>query len=527
LTYDTGPPFGDWWEWTTADYHSPDHSMRVDDDHFYINDALISPAIDIPEGFTTRFSYWVYCDLPDSTHPGSTSLRDYYFVEASSDGVVWDTLFYDYARGGAGYPGWNQMVPGLPYNGNVDMDLSGYAGQTIQLRFRVITDGDHTSGNGEGLFIDDVEVFVNELPTDDVGIESFYVPFLTVENSPVEGYVTVSNFGLNEQLAFYAFWRKDGEMFPVGSSPLWSLPTQSDSTVMISFTPTETGSVFLDAYTTLSGDLNPANDTSWAGEVEIFPLGEWTNEHGYDARGYSYLDTLLSLSYFQGYGPILRFEQDWFQGWGWMRFLAWETGDLTVHIYDSGTATTPGPELGSIDVTIGADEIYPNWKVVDLAGILEYRNGDFWIWLEMTQPDGGPGLVADWEHFGDGHFFDFDGNTPTDTQYECYIRALGNGAVGVKPEDPAEPPNAFTLAPIYPNPFNPSTEITFTLPGRGRISLDVFDITGRIAAVPAAGDFEAGRHKINWNAENLGSGIYFVRLRTPWGVQTRKALLLK
>ncbi|HEX7343104.1 MAG TPA: hypothetical protein VF398_02490, partial [bacterium] len=256
LTFDVGPPFGDWWEWTTLDAHSPTHSMLVDDDHFYLNNALESPPIDIPEGYTTRFKFWVRCDMPDSTHPPSISLRDYYFVEASSDGENWDTLFYDYARGGAGYPGWAQMVPLLPYNGDSLMELSQYGGQTIQLRWRAITDGDHTTGNGQGLFIDDVEVYCNPLPANDVGISSVYIPFPTVYG--FSGEITVSNFGFNAN-TFGARWRTNGELHYVGSSPNWTLPGETDSTVAIYYDADPGTTIFVDAYTIFPGDMNHDN----------------------------------------------------------------------------------------------------------------------------------------------------------------------------------------------------------------------------------------------------------------------------
>lgn len=527
LTFDTGPPFGDWWEWTTLDAHSPTHSMRVDDDHFYINDALISPPIDIPEGYTTRFKYWVRCDLPDSTHAGSNALRDYYFVEASTDGEAWDTLFYDYARGGAGYPGWAQMVPGLPYNGNMEMDLSEYAGQTIQLRWRAITDGDHTSGNGQGLFIDDVEVYVNAIPANDVGITSVYVPFPTVEG--FEGTVTVSNFGLNQN-TFYAFWRTNGQLHYWGATPSWTLPGETDSTVTISYEAAPGSSIFVDSYTVMMGDMNPANDTSWAGAIDIFPQGAWMFELGYDARGYSYLPTLLALHYYQGNGPLVRYDQNVMAGWGWMRCLFWEPGTFEMHFYDQGTLTTPGPEYGSIPVTVAANEIYPNWKVIDISAIPEmnYRGpADFWVWLEMTQAGGGPNMVADYEHFGQGFFFDYNGSSVYDTQYDFYIRALANDNTGVQPEPPTGVPSSFRLNALYPNPFNPTTQISFELPVASWIGLKAYDLTGKLAATIVSGNLTAGRHEAKWNAEGLPSGIYLLRLESAWGAEVKKAIIIK
>jgi len=526
LTFDVGPPFGDWWEWTTLDAHSPTHSMRVDDDHFYINDALASPPIDIPDGYTTRFKFWVRCDLPDSTHPPSNALRDYYFVEASSDGENWDTLFYDYARGGAGYPGWAQMVPLLPYNGDSLMELTQYAGQTIQLRWRVITDGDHTSGNGQGLFIDDVEVYTNPLAANDVGISSIYIPFPTVDG--FTGEITVSNFGFNSN-TFGAFWRTNGQMHYVGSGPSMTLPGDTDSTRTISYTADSGSTVFVDAYTVLLGDMNHDNDTSWAGAVDIFPQGEWMFELGYDARGYSYLPTLATITYPQGSGPLVWFEQTMYGGWGWMRCLIWETGTFEMHIYDTGTPTQPGAELGSLPVTVAANEIYPNWKVVDLGEILGYRmaNQHFWVWLEMTEAGGGPDLVGDDEHFGQGHYFDYDGVNVSDSQHEIYLRALANDAVAVRPESPADLPQTFALHAPHPNPFNAETKIRFDLPAAGLVTLTAYDVTGKIVETIATASYPAGLQEIIWNAEGLPSGLYLLKMESPFGMNVKKAMLLK
>ncbi|RJP78271.1 MAG: T9SS C-terminal target domain-containing protein [Candidatus Zixiibacteriota bacterium] len=529
LTFETGPPFGDWWEWTTLDAHSPTHAMRVDDDHFYINDAVISPPIYIPEGYSTKFKYWTRCDLPDSTHGTSTALRDYYFVEASADGEIWDTLFYDYARGGAGYPGWAQFVPGLPYNGDSMMVLTQYAGETIQLRWRVITDGDHTTGNGQGMFLDDVEVYVNDVLDDDAGVTRLHVPFPTVNG--FEGTATFGNLGLEPNL-FTAFWRTDGSAHIFGTTPMWNLPGQTDTTMSISWTSAPDTVVFVDAYTMLQGDQNHANDTCKAGAVEIFPRGDWTLELGWDARGYSYQPQLLTLHYDQGSGPLVYFETPGFQGFGHVRVRCWETGSFTLHAFDTGTPPLqPGAELGSVAVTVDASEIHPNWKVIDISSIpqLGYTMPEqhFWIWLEMTQASGGPDLVGDYVHFGPGHYFDYNGATLQNSPYEVYVRPLGNDGVGVEPEPPAAAPSRFALEAPRPNPFNPAVRIAFTLPLAGDVTLTACDLSGRTVARLASGAFSAGRHEVTWEAHGLASGIYLLRLESAFGVQVRKAVLVK
>lgn len=93
-------------------------------------------------------------------------------------------------------------------------------------------------------------------------------------------------------------------------------------------------------------------------------------------------------------------------------------------------------------------------------------------------------------------------------------------------------PNEFSLAQNHPNPFNPSTNIDFTLPRAGRVRIDVFDILGRQTALILDDNLSAGRHSIVWDGkdadgETVASGIYFYRLRAGDQVETRKMLLLK
>ena len=85
---------------------------------------------------------------------------------------------------------------------------------------------------------------------------------------------------------------------------------------------------------------------------------------------------------------------------------------------------------------------------------------------------------------------------------------------------------------VYPNPFNPSTTISFKLPEAGLVSLDIFDITGRAVgarhAVPLQNQWmTAGSHSITFDGSDLTSGVYFVRLETVEFQQTQKVLLVK
>ena len=89
-----------------------------------------------------------------------------------------------------------------------------------------------------------------------------------------------------------------------------------------------------------------------------------------------------------------------------------------------------------------------------------------------------------------------------------------------------ENPIAFNLN-AYPNPFNPSTNISFSIPESGLITLSIFDITGRHISTVVEKNLYAGEHNYRFNATGLSSGVYFYRLTTPSRIETRKFTLLK
>jgi hypothetical protein len=79
----------------------------------------------------------------------------------------------------------------------------------------------------------------------------------------------------------------------------------------------------------------------------------------------------------------------------------------------------------------------------------------------------------------------------------------------------------------YPNPFNPSTTIEFSLTARGWVSLKVFDILGREVAELADDELLPGDHKLEWNAHRLAGGVYVCRLQSGGTVRARRIILLK
>ncbi len=84
-----------------------------------------------------------------------------------------------------------------------------------------------------------------------------------------------------------------------------------------------------------------------------------------------------------------------------------------------------------------------------------------------------------------------------------------------------------TLNGNVPNPFNPVTRISYTLPNDGFVTLSVYDVRGRLVERLVAEVRPTGEHVVEWNAEGFATGIYFYRLQVGNFMETRKMILLK
>ncbi|MBZ0263751.1 T9SS type A sorting domain-containing protein [bacterium] len=80
----------------------------------------------------------------------------------------------------------------------------------------------------------------------------------------------------------------------------------------------------------------------------------------------------------------------------------------------------------------------------------------------------------------------------------------------------------------YPNPFNPTANIWVTLPSRGSLTLEVYDILGRQVEILSNNQLHSGgKHQFKWEAEGFSSGLYFLRATTGTTIRTNKLLLMK
>ena len=90
----------------------------------------------------------------------------------------------------------------------------------------------------------------------------------------------------------------------------------------------------------------------------------------------------------------------------------------------------------------------------------------------------------------------------------------------------------FQLFPNYPNPFNPSTTISYSVTAAGGVQLKIYNPLGQLVRTLFNGQKPAGEYSLNWDGRDdagrfVSSGSYFYRLKLGEGVQTRRMLFLK
>ncbi len=99
------------------------------------------------------------------------------------------------------------------------------------------------------------------------------------------------------------------------------------------------------------------------------------------------------------------------------------------------------------------------------------------------------------------------------------------GEAGVTPE---VMPEAFSLGEAYPNPFNPTTTISFALPEAAYVTLEIYDVSGRLVESPLQNiRRDVGVHEVTLDAGDLSSGLYFYRIQTGDYSAVKKMILMK
>jgi hypothetical protein len=120
---------------------------------------------------------------------------------------------------------------------------------------------------------------------------------------------------------------------------------------------------------------------------------------------------------------------------------------------------------------------------------------------------------------------------PDDPQYWILSKhvhgspGMDEAFVGVANREAA--PQAFRLEQNFPNPFNGTAEIRFSVPVRSDVKIEIIDALGRRLETLAGGNMQPGFHSFKWNAAGRPSGLYFCRLSANGFTAVRRMLYLK
>ena len=123
--------------------------------------------------------------------------------------------------------------------------------------------------------------------------------------------------------------------------------------------------------------------------------------------------------------------------------------------------------------------------------------------------------------------------TVVNDNFELFIATNGDGVfyyeeslVSVNSQN-NNVPEKYKLEQNYPNPFNPSTTISYEIPREEKVSIKIYNALGKEIATLINKIQSAGKYKVEWNAENFVSGIYFYSIKLNDYVLTKKMVLIK
>lgn len=205
--------------------------------------------------------------------------------------------------------------------------------------------------------------------------------------------------------------------------------------------------------------------------------------------------------------------------------LGWIIGDNGVIL-----KTTDGGlpvELNSFTACCFANVVYLNWQTET-----EVNNFGFEVERSSAENTG-------WKKIG---FISGHGNSNSPKEYSFEDRPAGGNVFRYRLkqidtdgkfeyshtiEVNLESPSEFALEQNFPNPFNPVTKIEFSIPADNNVQISVYDVLGREVAILLNEFKRAGIHRIEFDAENLTSGIYFYRIVSGSFTGLKKMVLLR
>lgn len=487
----------------------------------YMDNIVYTGPISIPESSPVYLDYKYipfFIDLDDFPNV------EFFRPEVSTDGENWEYIETDPYVYALGFDQWLEFAWTYGYPVNASMfDLSRFVGQDIYLSFRFWSDYDQPYGYG--LLVDDIVIYS---PTR-------FIP--APENLVAEANIELEQIDLSwdEQhlLAINTVYRRlqGGSKF-TAIAEVMGQNSYSDADALPYYTYD-----YMTTTTVKYMGTSAPSDTVSAG---IIPMGvvELAYDDGEsDSSVAAAANKQISVKFTPNTYPIA------FEALKIMLDKSGTTGTAAQFaVYDDdGTDGAPGTRLARMNKS----GLVNGYNVLIFSSPVTITEGSFY--LAYKRYGNGLKVCVDTDAPIDGNtYIETNSGWEQQTGYDAIIHAFIDTTVtgktgqtdyvsGIFDQDNMNNPNEFKLFKNYPNPFNPSTTISFNVPSSAvnqKISLEIFDLLGRNITTLYSGNAQAGLNKIQWmgqnNAGNLvNSGIYIVRFKTSEAVLTQRILLMK
>ncbi len=241
----------------------------------------------------------------------------------------------------------------------------------------------------------------------------------------------------------------------------------------------------------------------------------------------------------EGYPPIL--EGDDFSVCGWVRSQAAVNAGIAARFF----ATRGGSPVGAFEVTDAIDGTQEwtyytrNFTVPEEAKYMNVRlhmdkppTGESYAWYDEVK-------LIQWEAWvaaelpaelpspSNLRFIQIRQSSPGDSARVVWEDLLPSPAPSSVADGAPSGSPAILAARILPSPFRDRTAIEYSLPRAGRVRVEIYDISGRRVSLLEDATRSAGRHRIDWEAADLPSGLYLCRIESAASVQVTKIVRLR
>ena len=169
----------------------------------------------------------------------------------------------------------------------------------------------------------------------------------------------------------------------------------------------------------------------------------------------------------------------------------------------------PAPPEGAFDVRLAN-----NWRYIENSGSLAIQDESKELTIAYEIVDGSQWVLSGEKQYlleGSGEI------TITGNVSELNLSKAVHESL----------PNTFSLSQNFPNPFNPQTNIYWSMHGLGKVAIEIYNVQGQFVAILFDGQKGLGNHEIIWDATTYPSGIYFYRLTMGETVLQKKMILLR